>query len=1237
MSVLNENTIIGASGAGGDYEIEQSLRFNDDDGSYLSRTPSSASNRKTWTWSAWIKRGNLPASRIALFEAYSSSSEFTQFVFDSTYKLYLYTTSGGTDYSYETSALFRDPSAWYHIVVKCNTTLSTQADRFIVYVNGERQANANQYGALPQNYDLYINAAVSHKIGRVTDSNVYLDGYLGEINFIDGQALTPDSLGETGDYGEWKPTKYAGSYGTNGFYLPFKQDYTVEGFSTVTYEGNGTTQYIGGTGFSPSWSWFKRRSGADTSTVYDVVRGVTKALSPNNTDAESTIANTLTAFSADGFTLGSAGQVNANNQTYVAWSWDMGGTTASNTSGTINSSVRANQAYGQSIVTYTGSGSDATVGTGLSAVPNMVITKRRTSGSEWWIVWHSGFGDSDGDWIALNNNQAARINGEVMYDYSGFSSSTFGVRGGATGVNVNNATQVSYCFHDVSGYSKFSSYEGTGGTHAITLGFSPAFVMIKNVDAAGNWTMWDNTRNPNNPVTQMLRADTTGAEETKTDREPSFTATGFTIGDANADTNASGQTYIYMAFADTREYAYWLDQSGNNNDWTSEGGLTESDVMVDSPTNNFCTLNPLDNVNTTYSEGNLKIAQSSYNYNSRGSVSVSSGKWYWEIQMSSTHGEFGVCEAVKAPQTDPQGAFPFYFIYNNGSAGVIYNNATGQSTSTATMTNWAANDICLIAYDADNGKLYHGLNGVWQNSSNPASGSGAIITGIISRYSGDLVPFIGSGTSSARTWIANFGQDSSFAGNKTPQGKQDGNGIGDFYYQPPSGFLALCTKSLPSVDVIPSDNFNTVLYTGNGGNQSITTGLPTDFVWVKSRSTAAYYNTLFDTVRGPLKRIFSNTSAVEETTANTLTAFNSNGFTLGSQAGQNAANVTYASWNWKLGGATPSKTYTVTVVSDSGNKYRFDGFGTSAVTLNLQEGGTYTFNYPAAHPFRFSTTANGTHGGGSEYTTGVTHVSSTQTKIVVAASAPALYYYCSVHSGMGGAVNTNATYGSSNFNGSVVSTVSANVDAGISIATFTLPTTVTTIGHGLSKPPELIFQKGRVSGSAWWTFAKPVGNTKALRLDTTTNAVTSSNFWNNTDPTSSVVTIGANSGGNNSWLMYCFHSVDGYSKVGSYIGNGNANGPFVNCDLKPAFLLTKRTDATGGWAIYDAARDTYNALTHQLYPDGSYAEGNSANYSIDFVSNGFKIRTSNTSINVNNGTYIFLAFAENPFKNSNAR
>ena len=615
MGILSDNPRIGASGAGGDYEIEQSLRFNDDDGSYLSRTPSSASNRKTWTWSAWIKRGNLPASRIALFEAYSSSSEFTQFVFDSTYKLYLYTTSGGTDYSYETSSLFRDPSAWYHIVVKCNTTLSTQADRFIVYVNGERQANANQYGALPQNLDLHINATVLHKIGRVTDSNVYLDGYLGDVNFIDGQALTPDSFGETGDYGEWLPTKYDGGYGTNGFYLPFKQDYSVEGFSTVIYKGNGTTQYIGGTGFSPSWSWFKRRSGADTSTAYDVIRGVTKALSPNNTDAESTIANTLTAFSADGFTLGSAGQVNANNQTYVAWNWDMGGTTASNTYGTINSSVRANQAYGQSIVTYTGSGSDATVGTGLSAVPNMIITKRRTSGSEWWIVWHSGFGDSDGDWIALNNDQAARINGEVMYDYSGFSSSTFGVRGGASGVNVSNATQVSYCFHDVTGYSKFGTYTGSGSSgKAITTGFTPAFVMVKRTDSAGEWVMVDNTRNPTNPANLILSANATSSEADfgTSNRNIDFDANGFTIKTTAAGgttaLNASSGTYIYVAFADTREYAYWLDQSGNNNDWTSEGGLTESDVMVDSPTKNFATLNPLAKTNSTFtlSEGNLK-------------------------------------------------------------------------------------------------------------------------------------------------------------------------------------------------------------------------------------------------------------------------------------------------------------------------------------------------------------------------------------------------------------------------------------------------------------------------------------------------------------------------------------------------------------------------------------------------------------------------------------------------------
>ena len=193
-----------------------------------------------------------------------------------------------------------------------------------------------------------------------------------------------------------------------------------------------------------------------------------------------------------------------------------------------------------------------------------------------------------------------------------------------------------------------------------------------------------------------------------------------------------------------------------------------------------------------------------------------------------------------------------------------------------------------------------------------------------------------------------------------------------------------------------------------------------------------------------------------------LSSFNSNGVTYADPSDAidigNGNGYTIVGWNWNAGD-TDGKTYTVTVVSDSGNKFRFDGFGTSAVTLDLAEGGTYIFNYPSGHPFRFSTTSDGTHGGGSEYTTGVTHNSSTQVTIVVAASAPTLYYYCSSHSGMGGQVNTNSTLGSSNFDGAIQTTAKVNASAGFSIVTYTGSGSTTTAGHGLGVAPVISIRK----------------------------------------------------------------------------------------------------------------------------------------------------------------------------------
>ena len=225
----------------------------------------------------------------------------------------------------------------------------------------------------------------------------------------------------------------------------------------------------------------------------------------------------------------------------------------------------------------------------------------------------------------------------------------------------------------------------------------------------------------------------------------------------------------------------------------------------------------------------------------------------------------------------------------------------------------------------------------------------------------------------------------------------------------------------------------------------------------------------------------------------------------------------------------------------------------------------------------------------------------------------------------------------SNTDGSITSTVSANTTAGFSIVSYTGTANSTeTVGHGLSKAPELILSKQRSATDNWPVYNKTITASKRLYLDTTIAATTTSD-WGSTEPTSSVYTAGG--GGNNStgvtMISYCFHSVDGYSKVGSYTGNGSADGPFVYTGFRPAFVLMKVTSITDEWVIYDTARDTYNVANKRLNPNSSGAEQTSQ--TIDIVSNGFKPRSTGANINQNAETYIYMAFAKNPFKNSTAR
>jgi len=222
--------------------------------------------------------------------------------------------------------------------------------------------------------------------------------------------------------------------------------------------------------------------------------------------------------------------------------------------------------------------------------------------------------------------------------------------------------------------------------------------------------------------------------------------------------------------------------------------------------------------------------------------------------------------------------------------------------------------------------------------------------------------------------------------------------------------------------------------------------------------------------------------------------------------------------------------------------------------------------------------------------------------------------------------------------GSIDSTGSVNTDAGFSIVSWTGDgNTSGTIKHGLSTAPAMIISKNRDGAENWFCYHKSLGATKYIRLNITNAAGSATSIWNDTEPTTSVFTVGNDTSVNSNnvkYIAYCFADVQGYSKVsGSYVGNGNADGPFAYTGFKPAFIMIKQSSAARDWIMVDNKRNTFNVVNNRLFPNSSDAQNTSVD-ALDFTSNGFKIRNTNTTVNVSGGTYIFMCFAENPFVSS---
>jgi len=301
-------------------------------------------------------------------------------------------------------------------------------------------------------------------------------------------------------------------------------------FETKLYTGNGGTQSITGLDFAPSWVWIKRRSSTQKHGLYDTVRGATKVLASDATDAEAT-HDALTAFGTDGFTLGNIGRTNTNNETYVAWSW------------------KETATAGFDIVAYTGTGSSNAVSHSLSATPNMMIIKNRDD-TDSWYVWHQSLGAVASNYINLDTVDPASSvdNGIIALSSSNFTVNTRG------DVNENTMKYIAYCFAEKKGYSKFGSYTGNGnadGTFVYT-GFKPAFVIVKNTSINENWSMHDHKRNDAViPNFARLTPDDNQAEAANTTfAKVELLSNGFKLGGTADVINDASVKFIFMAFAE---------------------------------------------------------------------------------------------------------------------------------------------------------------------------------------------------------------------------------------------------------------------------------------------------------------------------------------------------------------------------------------------------------------------------------------------------------------------------------------------------------------------------------------------------------------------------------------------------------------------------------------------------------------------------------------------------------------
>ena len=1255
MSVIGNSLLLGGDAGAPSFTTDRSVRLRSSNSAYFNRTfSSSGTDLKRWTLSFWVKRGTLGVQSVPFGsqDTPGTGAASLYFLFSTSNTFAVFYPNTATTLSAATTAVFRDTSSWYHFVVTYDSTQATNTDRIKIYVNGVQQALSSPvYPSL--NATTTWNSNCAHFISKNPVSAVdYFDGYITEINSIDGQALTPSSFGEYDSVRntQWKPKAYTGTYGTNGFYLKFADN------------SNNTAATIGKDSSGNSNNWTPNGISVTAGVTYDSMTDVPTLTSATN--ANFATLNPLAKLfgsptSADGNLRTTA--VNAVNSATILFppsgKWYLEGTVSglsnavaigicnTSPSRTIEISYQNNgnknsggttSAYGS---TYT---TNDVIGMAVDCdLQTVTFYKNNTSqGALAFSISSLSVNDIVAEFYMQAGSDAWIANfGQRPFSYTPPT--------GFNRLNTYNLPDPAVASSD--DYHKVYTYTGNGG--GLQVGEIQKPASLFNLDRSLRF------RSSNSA--SLSRTFSTPTNSTK------FTWSGWVKrGALNAVRQGLIGRYIdgnnsFRLFFDTNDTLVLNDtQSASTicNLVTSavfrDPSIWYHIVLAVDTSNGTAANKNIIYVNgiqmtfsstTNYSSGSLFNIASAANTIALTTDAGPSNRYldgyladvYFVDGQQLTPTDFGAYDGnfywTPKAYTGTYGTNGFHLEFEDYSAATAA--AIGKDTS-GNVNNWTPTGI-NVTTPANTNASWDSMVDVPTSTSadvanfctlNPLKNNATLTQGnLYVTTSGTAAGAVGTITVGDKLYMeatleTNFTTNQSaptFGLTKSTNAIGVAGGLADSIGVLPGGGTSpwalyingVLTSTLTSFAGVPSGTVVSIAYDPTNGKFWVAK----NGTWYNSGDPTAGTNPTGVATVHPDYLPYASAYSVGGVYMNMYTNFGQRPFRYTPPTGfksLNSFNVAEV-----VGDVETPDLVWIKSRSASGDHALFNSVTGVGKYLRSNASGAEITDVNSLIQFN----KNGFLLGNA------TVVNASATTFVASAWKS------------GASTVTNNS-------GSVATQVRANPTSGISLVTFTTPASGNfTLGHGLGVAPAVVILKNRVGADSMYVYHKNLATptTNYLALNTTALALTSASIWGSTNPTSSVVTLGTGGGiaANANGLLYCFAEIAGFSKFGSYLSNNATDGPFVYTGFRPRWLMVKRAIAasgTGGWFMYDAERNTYNVMDKYLFAENSAGENTLAVF--DFTSNGFKIRSNNVHVNTTSGdTYIYMAFAEHPFKFSLAR